>query len=307
VKSTLWKFSKDPYEIFKLIIENPRITKKEMTKNLNVSPSSFNTWWSFAIENKFITFPFFRRRSYKNFREYFYFIKADDPHQFFKKIQENNSVTYCSIQTGFADLQVISKSEIDLKGEIVLSGHRSNYYVSIPPNCTQKQSISRIKEKVQNIEKTQAESPLKFFKKSYAPWSDMDEAIFSSFCNNLRKQFTHVMKETGAYSDKIINWFRSRDKFGDTITMFFPEGERYYQLSLYAMETRHDNTIIDIFSQLPTPSVFYRVDKFLIMAIYMSFPFEARSLVRTILSSLKRKKLVSTYTNSIVEYGYRPG
>ena len=304
--STLWRFSKDPYEIFKLVLESPRTTKKEMAKNLKVSPSSFDVWWKFAIENQIIIPPVFRRKSYLNFREYFYFVETDDPHKFFKNVQKNDNVTYCSVQTGFANIQIISKSEIDLDEKIIFSGPRSNYYVSIPPNCTYQDSISNINKKLQDIKKIRSESPLKFFKKSYGPWDDLDEALYWSFCNNVRKRFTHVMEETGAYSDKILGWFRNRDRFGDTITMFFPEGERYYQLTLYVIETRYDNILIDIFSQLPTSSIFYRVDKYLVMSIYISFPFEARSLVWRILSLLKEKKLVKNYTNSIVEYGFRP-
>lgn len=277
-----------------------------MAKDLNVSPSSFDIWWKFAIENRIIILPIFRRKSYLNFKEYFYFLKSDDPHKFFKNAQKNDNVTYCSVQTGFANIQLISKSEIDLNERVILSGPRSNYYVSIPQNYTYKDSISKIDEKMQNIRRIRSESPLKFYKKSYGPWGDLDEAIYWSFCNNVRKRFMHVIEETGAYSDKILDWFRNRDRFGDTITMFFPEGEKYYQLTLYMIETSYDNILIDIFSQLPTSSVFYRVDKYLIMAIYISFPFEARSLVRRILSLLKEKKLVKNYTNSIVEYGYRP-
>jgi hypothetical protein len=305
VKSTLWKFSKSPYEIFKLILENPRATKKQMAKDLNVSPSSFDVWWKFALGNQIIIPPIFRRKSYLNFREYFYFIECDDPHKFFKNAQKNNNVTYCSVQTGFANIQIISKSEIEFEERIVFAGSRSNYYVSIPQNSTYEESISKINEKIQKISKIRSESPLKFYRKSYGPWDDLDEAIYWSFCNNLRKQFIHVMGETSAYSDKIMDWFRSRDKFGDTITMFFPEGERYYQLTLYKIETCYDNILIDIFSQLPTSSVFYRIGKYLVMALYISFPFESRSLVRRILSLLKEKKLVRSYTNSIVEYGYR--
>lgn len=305
MKSTSWKFSKNPYEIFKLILENPRATKKQMAKNMNVSPSSFDIWWRFAIENQIIIPPIFRRKSYLNFREYFYFIECDDPHKFFKNAQKNSNVIYCSVQTGFANIQIISKSEIELEEKIVLSGSRSDYYVSIPPKCTYEESISKINEKIQKVSKIRPESPLKFYRKSYGPWDDLDETIYWSFCNNLRKQFTHVIEETGAYSDKIMEWFRSRDKFGNTITMFFPEGERYYQLTSYIIETSYDNVLIDIFSQLPTSSVFYRIGKYLIMLIYISFPFEARSLVRRILSLLKEKKLVRSYTNSIVEYGYR--
>ena len=305
MKSTFWKHSGDPYDIFRLLQENPRIPKSHFGREFKVNPSTGESWYNSAIDLRIIIPPVFRRKSYTNFREYFYFVKSDNPHQFFESIQEDKNVLYCSVQTGFADVQIISKSKMNLE-EIVLSGPRSDYYVSIPPNCTYEESISRIEKKFKKIDKVRSESPLKFFKKSYGPWDDLDEAIFWSFSNNVRKKFKCVMEETSAYSDKIMKWYRGRHKFGDTIVMFFPESESYYQLTLYAIETEYDNVIIDLFSQLPTSSVFYRIDKFLIMAIYISFPFASRSLVQRILEFFKKEKLVFNYTNSIVEYGHRP-
>jgi len=309
VKSTLWKHTKDPYEIFKLVLENPRIPKTEIAKKFNVNPKTAEIWWNNAVKYGIIIPPVFRRKSYLNFREYFYFIDGQDPHSLYEELQESKDILYFSVQTGFANFQIISRSPLSLQSNVVLSGERSNYYVSIPPNCTFEESISKIQNKLKNLKELKPfPSPLIYQKKAYGPWDELDEIIYREFSNNMRKPFTHVIESTNAYSDKIMKWLRRRHRFGDTITMFFPEGESSYQLSLFCIETKNDWLLIDLFSQMPTSSVFYRLGKKLMMSIYLPFfpSPEGRMIVRKVLSILQKKELVSSYTNSIVEYYYRP-
>jgi hypothetical protein len=307
VKFTLWKHTRSPYELYSLLLENPRIPKTQIAHIFHVNPKTAETWWDTAVDNKIIIPPIFRRKSFANFRENFYFIRSDDPHNTYKKFRGMEEVTYCSVQTGFADNLVISKVPVSVQEEIVLSGQRSDYYTSVPPNCSFENSVSAIQKILQTVDEyNSSPSPLLLRKESYDSWDEKDERIFDSLYNNLRKPFSTVLKESGTYSDKIIKWFHNRDKFGHTITMFFPQGESSYQLTLYAIKTSSDSLLIELFSRLPTSSVFYRVGDFLMMTIYISFPFTARSIVRRVLSYLKKKELIDTYTNSIIEYSYRP-
>lgn len=310
MKSTFWPYSKDPYEIFEILLEDPRIPKSQMTRIFNVNPKTFEKWWKAAIEKGIIILPVFRRKSFLNFREYFYFLRVEDPHRLYKSLQrESESLTYFSVQTGFCNFQIISNEPIAPEGEIILSGPRSDYFVTTPPNCRFEKGVKRIEDLLQDLGSlTPRDSPLQCHDITFEPWDEMDEAIFREICHNVRKPFASVVKSAGTYNDKAWSWFRNRDKFGDTITMFFPKGESSYQLSLYCIETQHDSLIIDIFSQLPTSSVFYRIRDKLMMCIYLPFfpSPEARIIPFEVLSVLKRKELVDDYTNSVVQYGYRP-
>ncbi len=310
VKTTFWPYSKDPYEIFKILLENPRISKSQMTRIFNVNPKTLDIWWKAAIEKGIIIPPVFRTKSFLNFREYFYFLKVEDPHNLYESLQEKSEVlTYFSVQIGFCNFQIISKEPIDPEGERILSGPRSDYFVTIPPNCSFEKGAQRIEQLLQDLDSlTPRESPLQYHDTAFEPWEEKDEAIFWEICDNVRIPFASVVRSAKTYNDKAWSWFRSRDKFGDTITMFFPKGESSYQLSLYCIKTEHDSLIIDIFSQLPTSNVFYRVHDRLIMCIYLPFfpSPEARIIPFKVLSILKRKELVDDYTNSVVQYGYRP-
>ena len=88
--------------------------------------------------------------------------------------------------------------------------------------------------------------------------------------------------------------------------MYFPEGERAYQCMLFAVETEYDSLLLDLFSELPTSAVFCKVDRFVLMALYIPFLYIAQSMIRRVLSYLQKKELIHRYINSIIEYSYRP-
>jgi hypothetical protein len=308
VKSTFWPYKGDPYEIFKLLIEDPRMPKTRMTRRLKVNPNTFASWWNATINKRIIILPVFRRKSFLNFREYFYFLETRDPHKLYKLLQVKNlPIDYFNVQTGFCNFQIISLEPIEPEGKVILSGPRSDYLVTIPPNRSFTVSIKKINTILGNLDNLEyRSSPLKFRNEKYLPWDEKDETIFWAMCNDVRIPFASVVKKAETYNDKAWSWFRNRDKFGDTITMFFPKGEGAYILSLYIIDTEYDSVLIDIFSELPASTLFYRINDKVVMGAYLPFSIEGRSVVRNALSILQKEELVESYTNSVVEYGFRP-
>ncbi len=137
-------------------------------------------------------------------------------------------------------------------------------------------------------------------------WDEKDELLYWTLKDNMRKPFSPIIKKYKIYSDKIMKWIRRRNEFGNIYTMYYPEGEETYLTCVYAFITDHDSLIIDLFSQLSTPSVFYRLSNRLVMTIYVPFPYTARTFVRKVLSTLQKENLVEDYSNSIMEYSFRP-
>lgn len=305
-KSVVWKHSRSPYEIFELVTRNPRITQREISRKFNINLKTAFTWWSHAIDRRIIIPPVFRRKSYSNFREYFYFLNVDDPHILYNNLKEDKKISYISIESGFANFFVISQQPITPEGDVRLKGFRSDYYVSIPPDQPFETAISKIQKKLENVDRVEdSPSPLVQREYPFEPWDEKDEAIFQSICNDVRKPFSHVLRETSMYSDKVFKWFKRRNEFGQIFSMFFPEGDSSYVLMRYLVETKMDSLLIDIFSEFPTSTTFCRVSDKLVIALYLPFSVEGRKIVREILSFLKRRELVDGYTNSFVEYYYR--
>ncbi len=171
-------------------------------------------------------------------------------------------------------------------------------------------AISQIERKLQNLTRykeafSHISSPLLYHDTTYQ-WDDMDELIYRELSGDIRKPLDKALKKVGSYSDRMWNWIKKRDEFGQTIIMYFPEGEGSYLLSVYCIDTPYDSLLIDIFSSLPTSTVFYRIHDKFFMCAYLPFsPEGKRYIIKKALATLWKKELVKSYTNSIVEYGYR--
>ncbi len=306
-----WPYSVDTYQLFRVLLENPRIRKTQISRKFNVNPKTGEVWLDAAIEKRIIVPPVFRRKSFLNFREYFYFLQAKHPHQLYEELQKEKGISYFSVQTGFANFQVITEKPRDFRAAVVLQGPRSDYFVTTPPPITYEGAIVQLEKKLQNLNDlkdslTDQPSPLRYHDSVYE-WDEAYEHIYRQFCNDYRRNIVEVLKNTGTYKDKVMEWIKKKDQFGDVIIMYFPQGESSYLLSLYYIETDHDALLLNMFSSLPVSTVFYRIGEKLIMCVYL--PHSAggtRYIIRKTLELLWKKELVHDYTNSIVEYHYRP-
>jgi len=306
---SLWPYKVDTYELYQLISKNPRMRKKEISHLYNVNEKTGANWWNEAIRRGIIRSPIFRRKSFLNFREYFYYLNIEDPHELYSKLKENTNLMFFSVQSGFSNFQVVSPDELNLK-DIVISGARSDYYVTIPRRCSFDDSVSVVLNKLKNVEKIdQSPSPLIYHDVIF-DWDELDEKIYRELFNDFRKSYRTILRNTGVYSNKILHWFRNCDQFGQTIVMYFPDGLGAYQPTTYLVETEHDSLLIELFSCFPVSTVFFRIGKYLLFNCFLPFSLEGelpyRSIPYIILNSLKKRKLVLNYTNSIDQYYYRP-
>jgi hypothetical protein len=286
--------------------EEPRISLSEIGRRMGIDKRTAASWWNIAVENRIIIPPVLRRKSFLNFRENIYFLKVKDPAKLFEKLKDSREITYYMVQTGFSNFGITSHTKVDPPGDIMLSGERSDYYVSVPPNYTFKKAVQIIQKKLESVDISDLKpSPLVYHNTTY-PWDEKDDMLYYEFRNDMRRPLSSVMRETHVYSDKIMSWIRSRDEFGQTLTFFYPEGERMYLPSIYVLKTGYDSLVIDLFSQLPVTSAFYRVGDRFVMNLYVPFRLIVRSLVRNVLSRLQDESLIEGYDNAIVEYHYRP-
>ena len=306
---SVWPYKVDTYELFQLISENPRMRKKDISYIYNVNEKTGANWWNEAIGRGIIRPPIFRRKSFLNFREYFYYLNVEDPHEMYSKLKKNKNLMFFSVQSGFSNFQIVSPDKLNFK-ETVISGARSDFYVSTPRRCSFDDSVSLIQDKLKDIEAIkESPSPLVYHDEVFE-WDELNEKIYKELFNDFRKSYRAILRKTGAYSNKILRWLRSCDKFGQTIVMYFPNGLGAYQPTTYVVETEHDSLLIELFSCFPVPTVFFRIEKYLLFKVYLPFSLEGdppyRAIPYIVLNFLKKRKLVLNYTNSIDQYYYRP-
>jgi hypothetical protein len=302
---TFRNFPRDFYRLFSYVNQEPRIPLAEIARRMGKDKRTISAWWKIAVENRIIIPPVLRKKSFLNFREHVYFLKVRDPSKLFDQLKDDRDITYYMVQTGFSNFGITSIGSIDPPGDVILSGEKSDYYISTPPDHSFEKAIAIIEKKLHSIGNP-APSPLLYHQRPYEPWDEKDEILYQEFCNDFRKPLTPVMRKHHVYSDKIMKWIRSSREFGQIITYYFPNGEAVYLPSIFMLNTDHDSLIIDIFSQLPLTNTYYRLGTYLIMTIHVPFQLRVKSLIRKALSRLQEDDIVETYDTSIIEYHYRP-
>jgi hypothetical protein len=309
VPCTLWPYRVDTYELYQVVSNNPRLKKKDISQAFHVNEKTGAHWWSEALSRGIIRPPIFRRKSFSNFREYFYFLNVEDPHELFVNLHEKRGLMFFSVQSGFSNVQVVSQKKMNFS-DVVISGERSDYFVTTPCKCSFDDAVQVMLKKVGSIADLDVgPSPLVYHDDDFV-WDENDEKIYGELCNDFRKPFREVLRNTGTYSDKLLRWIRNRDQFGQTIVMYFPEGLGAYQPTTFLVETEYDSLLIEIFSCLPVPTVFYRIGAVVLFNVFLPFSLGGevpyRSVPYVVLNELRKKKLVLKYTNSIDQYYYRP-
>jgi len=246
--------------IYELLFENPRIFAKTISLTLGVNRNATSNRMKEAFEMGIVFKPQLRRRAYFNFLEYVYFLNCKNPHRMFSSYIEDRTIAYHAQMSGFANLLIISNTEIDSKNS-VLEGLRSDYHVSFAPDHSWDRTIEIMQEKI-NLFETKEYIPRNILQTRWdetIKWNSEYEKLFRIFKYDLRQTFTPVRKETLISSGKIYEWLRSLNECCTVFTLYYPKMISNYDNYLFMFETNYEDFVIDLFSELPTSTTFFKV------------------------------------------------
>lgn len=240
---------------------NPRRYIKEIASILQVDPRTASTIMREAFEQGYVTTPQIRRRSYANIKEYVYFVNCKDPLEQYIRYSDNTNVVYHAVLIGFANLMIFSKKKMDIDGDVLIEGYRSDYYVAFAPDQSWESAVKVMQEKVENFNPGNygPKERIKTHWDESILWDAEDEILFREFKYNLRKALTDIMRKHLISTTKIYEWFKRLPECCTVFTRYFPEGGSSYDPCLFMVETDYEDFIIDLFSELPTSSLFFKV------------------------------------------------
>ncbi|MGD2251190.1 MAG: hypothetical protein PVF58_22555 [Candidatus Methanofastidiosia archaeon] len=246
-------------KIYDLLWENFRITYKDMSIPLKLARNTVRNRLNEALEMEYLILPQIRRRSY--FGEYVYIVRVKDTFETYMKFKNNKNIVYHAVLGGYANMWIISRGKIDIDGEILISGPRSDYHVAYAPYWSWNTSIYKMHTKLdefnpyeyqpRNILQTHWGEILDFWDAEY-------EILFRNLKYNGRKKFTRILKKNLISRSKFYKFLDNLNKACIVFTRFFPKGMKAYDPYLFIFETDYEDFIIDLFSLLPTGSLFFK-------------------------------------------------
>ena len=296
--------------VFSELHKTPRIQPKEAAKTLQMRPSSVGVIIREAREQKFIVGPQIRKMSFEPFKECVHFAIVEDPDVLYQKYKQNKDIIHHSVLDGFCNFSFISEKHFDLE-KMLISGDRTDYHISYPPNLSWSTSLPRMGEMVQAFDPA-TYTPKHYLKTRWDEtvfWTELDEILYREFKYDLRRPIAPIMKKYHIQRHVIDEWLKRVPEYCTVFTSYFPETVYAYDSRVYMFETDYEDFLIDVFSLLPTTAWFYRVSNKLFIHTWLdrgsmrsATPLEDISMLHmfSLMRNLKKKEIIKSESHAEV-------
>lgn len=256
-----------------------------------------------------------RKKSYKNFLEYMYFVRASRPIELYHSLRRDNRVVYHARTVGFSDLWIVAEERLDIKEEIVVEGYRSDYWMSMAPACSWDHSITSMWDMIREFDPT-SYTPRGYIKTHWdeeIKWNERDEILFQETKYGFRKPLEPLTKEKYHIgSGWAYEWLERLPECCTIATSYFPETVSAYDPCLFMFSTKYEDFIVDLFSQLPVSVFFFKVSDRLFLDIHVKKeflrntgenPVEFDQLeIPLMIKELRDKRIIINSAYEIIEY-----
>jgi DNA-binding Lrp family transcriptional regulator len=293
---------------------NPRIYIKDIASALHVDSRTASKRMQEAFDLGYIVGPHIRKRSYAAMKEHIYFLDCKTPFETYLKYSKDITIVYHARMVGFANTWIVSGKETYTKGDIKVEGLRSDYFNTYAPNHSWEKAIQVMQKKVEHFDAEDYE-PKGIIKTHWNETTDWDsecEKLYREFKYGLRKPLTPIMKKHLISGQKIYEFLKKLPEYCTISINYFPEGVFTYDPYLFMFETEYEDFIIDLFSQLPTSSFFFKVSDKLFMRTYGEKQFlrhgnlpmahVAELRIPLLMRDLLKKGIIQSEDHAIIEY-----
>jgi hypothetical protein len=257
--------------IYELLDRAPRVQVKEITRAAGINRNTAGARLRDAFEKGYIVGPQIRKKSFSNFAEYIYFVRSDDPIGLFRECTQDTDVVYHTLMDGFSNLRIISLRELDLDG-IIVGGRRSDYHISHAPDHSWEHSIKTMQNMLDTFDPV-TYVPRGFINTHWSEsieWNERDEILFRELKYDLRKPLEPIVKDKyNIWSGSAYQWLERLPECCTIFTCYFPETVPAYDPYVFMVETDYEDFVIELFSQLPTTTWFYRVQDNLFLDVWL--------------------------------------
>lgn len=298
--------------MYEAYYESPRIFKNKIAKLLHIKRSSASDRLKEALELGWLSKPQIRRRSYANLKEYTYFIKCKNPAEFFSEFVDNENIIYHALTGGCTNLWVVSREELDFQCNVSVKGLRSDYHISFAPNHSWETAIQVMRKMVEdfNPKDYEPEGIIKMHWNETVEWDSEYEALFREFNYDLTRPITPIIRKHCISWRKLDKWMKNLSKYCTIMTGYYPGKISSYDPYLFMFETGYEDFIINLFSELPTTTLFFKVSNKLFSLAYVKKKYMRvvnsqihirRLHIPNLVMDLLKRGVILSETHGIVE------
>lgn len=247
--------------IYEILDETPRIEQKDISELMGISPGVVGNRMKEAYEKGYIFGPNIRKKSYKNLKEYLCFAACEDSLESYKTYTNNEEVLHYTVTDGYFDARIVSTEKIHITDKILAEGFRSDYYIPYVPDHTWKIAMQIMRKMLDAFD------PHHYTPKGYiethwdesVAWDEKDEILYRELEYDFRKPYSPLIKKHKIYKYTIDAWFKKVPECCTVFTWYFLGTWLSYHFYIYMIETDYEDFIVELFSQIPATTWFYKV------------------------------------------------
>jgi hypothetical protein len=302
--------------IYELLYENARVSTATISKKVRTGPKTTNVWLKKAFDLGYLLKPQIRKRSFANFKQYMFFVDCEDPLELYLRYMEDKQVVYHAVMEGFANLWVTSLDEMIIEGNILVGGPVSDMNVSFAPPHSWKEAKRIMWKKVKAFDPADYEPKgiIQTHWDEQVEWNEEDEILYQYFKYDLRKPLNHIIKK-GHTKNKIYKWFKKLPQCCSIMTQYYPQTQLASNSYIFIFETVYEDFIIDLFSEIPTSCVFFKVSDKLVLDVHMKRELEGidsqpvsnitRLYIPLLIRHLSKEGIIKKERHALVSYYWR--
>ena len=256
--------------IYELVYENPRVPTATISRKIGTGPKTTSIWLNEAFNHGYLLKPQIRKRSYANFKQYMFFVDCENPLKLYLQYTKDQNVAYHAVMEGFSNLWVTSLDKMIIEGNILVGGPVSDMHVSFAPPHSWEEAKRIMWEKVEKFNPEQYESKgiIQTHYDEKMEWDEEDEILYRYFKYDLRKPLNPLIKKRYT-KNRIYKWLKKLPECCSIMTQYYPQMQSAYDPYIFVFETDYEDFIIDVFSELPSSCVFFKVSNKLILHAYV--------------------------------------
>jgi hypothetical protein len=242
------------------------------------------------------------------------FIDCKDPLELYLQYIKDQNVVYHAVMEGFSNLWITFLDERIIEGNVLVGGPISDMHVSFAPPHSWEKAKKIMWEKVKKFDPQEYESKgiIQTHWDEKIEWGKEDEILYRNFKYDLRKPLDTIAKDNHISGQRAWDWLKKLPECCSIITKYYPQTRSAYDPYIFVFETDYEDFIIDVFSEIPTSPVFFKVSDKLVLYAYVARDFLrvnnqpisniTRVHIPLLIRRLLREGIIKNEMHALVDY-----
>ena len=290
------------YQIYSCRYDDPWVTDKKVARMLDHSISTINRCAQKAEKDLVIVNPSPKVKPHPYFKAAL--LKFDNKYRAYEELQTYKEIRFICMYHGDWDFRVTYDAPLDFEKipgciRVVADGVIGPALSPKVAYKTWEQCFKSLDTYVE--ENTQLEESEFDHNPRIPDWGEEEWKLYYYFLPDLRKPFTQLRKKTLISWSTYQKWKKTLEEYCTITAGFFPEGVLSYNDMTLCFRTRYEEYIVELFSLLPTSSLFYRIGDYFLANIFIPKEYDKIPRVYRVIFELLDRGIISDCSDG---YGF---